>query len=242
MRRVFTVLATTAVLITAGCGGKSYEARLDKTLDKMRYLKRLDDALHPAPTKGKLEQQLIYIRPPKTMEAAPSKEFQLTVLEPGKFDVAESFYSKDGQNLFVLARVKRVPNPAAKKGPTSENTAVRADFTSDVLATLSGAFNVEIDATKAKEEKKKDNLFKRLTFEANGKNVQVYTTGGKSAQYEVALIFVYPKVEQTNAVGKIELALGAFETGERARAAYNGLVSDEEGAEPGSGPAPPVAF
>src|SRR5689334_18325761 len=133
MRRVLAVLATMALVIAGGCGGKSYEARLEKTLEAMRYQARLDANLHPAPTKGKLEQQLIYIRPPKNMEAAPAKEFQLTVLEPGKFDVAESFFSKDGQNLHVLARVKRPQNPAAKKTPTPDNSAVRGDFTSDVL-------------------------------------------------------------------------------------------------------------
>jgi hypothetical protein len=239
MRRVFVLLATSALVAAVGCGGKSYEKRLDSTLDQMRYRMRLDANLHPAPTKGKLEQQLIYIRPPKNMEPAPAKEFQLTVLEPGKFDVAENFYSKDGQFLYVLARVRRPANPAAKKVATPENTAVRADFTSDVLATLAGAFNVEIDATKAKAENKRSNSFKHLTFESGGKNVQVYIAGSKASQYEVALIFAYPKADQASAVSKMELALGAFETGERARAAFSGRVGEEEGGEPGAGAAPP---
>ena len=35
MRRVLALLATTSLLIAGGCGGKSYEHRLDKTLEQM---------------------------------------------------------------------------------------------------------------------------------------------------------------------------------------------------------------
>src|SRR5947208_3194420 len=199
MRRVFAGLSTAALLVAAGCGSQSYETRLGKTLEKMRYVLRLDANLQPAPTKGKLEQNLIYVRPPKTLEATPSKEFQLIALEPGKFDVAESFFSKDGQKMHVLARIKRPKNPAAKKAaPTPADTAVRGDFNADVLATLSSAFNVDLDLAKAKEEKKRTNSYKHLTFDAGDKNVQVYLNGNKASTYEVALVFEYPKAEQAN--------------------------------------------
>jgi hypothetical protein len=235
MRRVLALAATTTLVLAGGCGGEKYEFRLNKTLEEMRYRKRLDDNLNPAATKGRLEQNLIFIRPPKGLSTEPAKDFQLTVLEPGKFDVSESFYEKDKQNLHILARVKRPKGPAGKKGAQAEQAqAVRGEFVGDVLAVLGSVYNVDLDPAKVKEETKRNNKFKHLTFEANGKNIQVYFYGAKTSQYEVALIFEYPKSEQASLVSKIDLTLGSFGVGERARRAFNGSVSEEEGAEGGA--------
>jgi hypothetical protein len=226
------------LLLAAGCGGQSYAHRLDRTLEEMRYRKRLDANLMPPVTKTKLEGMQIFVRPPKNL--AQSKEFLLTVLEPGKFDDAESFTETDKQALMhVLARVK-LPKAPAKKGAPEAPTAARGDFTSDVIALLNGVYNIEIDATKAKEESKRSNKFKHLAFEANAKNVQVYLFGNKTA-HEVALIFEYPKSEQAALVNKIDLSLEAFATGDRARRSFTGSVSEEELSGEG-GPASPVAF
>ena len=89
-------------------GGDDLVERLfafDKTLEARRYNKRLNDNLAAA-VKGKLEQNQIYLRPPLGL-AEPTKDFTLIPLEPGKFDIAESFIEKDKQNLYVLARIKR---------------------------------------------------------------------------------------------------------------------------------------
>jgi hypothetical protein len=234
MRRVLALLATTALLLAAGCGGRSYEARLNKTLDDMRYVKRLDDNLSPAPTKGKLEASNIYIRPPKTL-TGPAKEFQLTVLEPGKFDISDSFFESGKANLHVLGRIK-VPKAATPKkaAPTPAEAATRGDFTSDVLALLGSVYNVELDPAKAKEEKgigPWENKFKRLAFEGNGKDVQVFFYGSKATPYEVALIFEYPNTEKASLSNKIELTLGSFATGERARRLFSGSGIEDETAE-----------
>ena len=237
MRRVFATLATTTILLAAGCGGRSYEVRLDKTLVDMRYRKRLDDNLMPPATKTKLETLNIFIRPPKNL--TQSKEFLLTVLEPGKFDVADSFSESDKQILMhVLSRVK-LPKSPTKKGapPTPTN---RGEFVPDVVAMLNGVYNVEVDSTKAKEESKKSNKFKHLTFEANGKNVQVYFYGTKAQPYEVSLVFEYPKAEQASLVSKIDLCLESFATGDKARRAFTG-GGEEEPAE-GTGSGSGVAF
>src|SRR5947209_8503699 len=114
MRRILAVFASSVLLLAAGCGVGVYEKRLSKTLEDMKYRKRLDDNLMPAVTKSKLEQNLIYLRPPKTLQG-PAKDFMLTVLEPGKFDVTESFYEPEKQSLHVLARVKRPKGPDNKK-------------------------------------------------------------------------------------------------------------------------------
>lgn len=240
MRRLLATLAVSALLLAGGCGGRSYEVRLDKTLEEMRYRKRLDDNLMPAPTKTKLETHNIFVRPPKNL--AQSKEFLLTVLEPGKFDVADSFSDPEkGALMHVLARVKLPKAPAKKGAPEPAPTAARGDFTGDVVALLNGVYNVEVDSSKAKEETKKKNTFKHLAFEANGKNVQVYFYGGKNQPYEVALIFEYPKDAQSALVSKIDLSLGSFATAERARRSYSGSVGEEEASEGGGGTAP-VAF
>jgi hypothetical protein len=244
MRRVLALAATTALVLAGGCGGKSYEVRLGKTLDAMKYRKKLDELTNPAPTKGKLEQHLIFVRPPKGLSTEPAKSFLLTELEPGKFDVTDSFLEKDKQNFHILARVKLPKGPANKKGAQPEpEKAVRGDFVSDVLGVLSAVYNVELDPSKAKEETKQptNNRFKHLTFEAAGKDVQVYFYGSKTGPYEVALIFEYPKSEQNALVRKIDYTLGSFAVGERARRAFTGGVVEEEGAE-GAATTAPGAF
>lgn len=238
MRRFLATAATAALLLAGGCGGKSYEVRLEKTLEEMKYRDRLDGNLMPAQAKGKFNDNLIYIRPPKGL-GEPTKEFLLTVLEPGKFDVAESFVETDKQSLYVLGRVKR-PKPAPgtkKQAPTPADTAARGEFNADVFAILNDVYGVEVDSTKAKEEPKRLNKFKHVTFAAKGKDVHVYLYGTKTTPYEVALIFEYPKAEQANLASKIDLCLGSFATGERARRAFSGSGTEEEPEGTGAAPA-----
>lgn len=240
MRRALVLLATTAMLIAGGCGVKIYEKRLEDTLIDMRYKKRLDDNLLPAVTKGKLEGLGIYVRPPKGLEG-PAKETQL-VVEPGKFEDVETFYEADKQSLHILTRVK-LPKAVAKKGaPPPPQPTPRGDFTADVASILNSYYSVDIDPTKAKVEEKKKNAFKRLAFEAGGKNVQVYIRSIKNDPYEVALVFDYPKSEQANVAGKIDLTLESMRVGDKARAAFSGTEGAEgetiDGATPGQGGAP----
>ena len=242
MRRFLAMLATTALLLSAGCGVKVYEERLNRTLAEMKYRKRLDDNLMPAPTKGKLETLLIYVRPPMSLQG-PAKEFLGPVTEPGKFDLTESFFEPEKQSLNVLARVKRPKTPDKKAAPAPAEAVVRGEFNADVIAALNNFYGLDIDLTKAKEENKRRNKFKKLAFEApNGKNVEVYLYGIKSSPYEVALVFEYTKAEKANLSSKIELALGSFAVGEPARKMFNGAVSEDEAADSGgaapSGPSP----
>ncbi|MGE3821117.1 MAG: hypothetical protein AB7I30_17020 [Isosphaeraceae bacterium] len=230
MRRFVVLLASAAVLLTAGCGAKSYEDRLNKTLAQRRYVKRLDENLMPAPAESKLKQYQVFVRPPKAMEG-PTKAFQLAPPEEGKFDLAESFVDPGKSSLHVLARVKQPKSADAKKAaPPPTN---RGDFNVDVAALLGSVYNLEIDLAAAKEETVRKNKFKRVTFEGNGKNVLVYLVGSKSSTHEVALIFEYPKSETSKLVPMIDLALGAFAVGPLAQRAYDGAVGDE--AEEGAG-------
>ncbi len=242
MRRVFVLLATTAMLIGGGCGVKIYEKRLEDTLNDMRYQKRLNDLLLAPVTKGALEKLSIYVRPPKGL-TGPTKETQL-VVEPGKFEDVETFYETDKQNLHIISRVK-LPKPAAKKGaPPPPAPTPRGDFTADVVAILNSYYSVDIDPTKAKQEMKGKNTFKKLVFEAGGKTVQVYIRSVKGDPYEVALVFDYPKSEQASLSSKIELTLESMRVGDAARSKFSGSEGEEgenaEGGAPGQGGGAPV--
>src|SRR5208283_6072690 len=140
MKRAVAVLLGVGLVLVLGCGTQSYETRLDKTLDNMKYQKRLDDSLGDAATKGKLEQLGIYVRPPKSM--TPTETFQLTVVEPGKYDVESSFIEPEKQSLHILARVKR-PKTPSKKAPTKAETP-RGEFNSDVVELIKNVYGAEL--------------------------------------------------------------------------------------------------
>jgi len=251
MRRAWAILATVGLMAIAGCGS-SYDIRMNKTLEDMRYRKRLDDNLMPAQAKGKFEELMIFIRPPKELQ--PAKEFLLPIPEPGKFDLEASFLenmkggdspsgdaqpegggeakpakSSAKQSLHVLARVKR-PKGAAKKKAEPVN---RGDFVRDTLALINAAYAppTELTIDKFKETKKKNNTFRRHAFAVNGKDVQVYLYNPKNNPYEVALIFEYPSKELNNLYTKIELCLESFAEGNGARRAFSGAVGDEPASE-----------
>lgn len=243
MRRLLTVVMTASLLVAAGCG-TSYEKRLEETLDRMRYEAKLDKNLMPPPKKdeGKFVESAIFIRPPKNFKH--SKEFTLTVLEPGKFDLDSSFLDEKvaNESLHVLGRINR-PKAPDKKKAAAPDAAVRGDFASDVVAVVNSAYSADLDVAKFKEETKKSgNKFKRApAFESNGKNVQVFIYGTKTDQHQVALIFEYPKEEHATMNPRIELCLDSFSVGKKAQRAYAGdqeEESGEEGAASGSG----VAF
>ena len=72
----------------------------------------------------------------------PTQTFQLTVVEPGKYDVESSFIEPEKQSLHILARVKR-PKTPSKKAPTQAETP-RNDFNSDVVELLKNVYGAEI--------------------------------------------------------------------------------------------------
>ena len=113
MRRACAILASACLLLVVGC--RDYDVRLGKTLEEMKYQQRLEKNLEKAPTKGLLQQELIYVRPPKGLRARP-RPSALTAVEPGKFDLENSFIDEAKQaSLHVLARHKK-PKAPPKKG------------------------------------------------------------------------------------------------------------------------------
>jgi hypothetical protein len=234
MKRLSTVVLGAGLVLVLGCGTQNYEYRLEHTIDQMKYQKRLNDNLTDAPTKGKLEELQIYVRPPMSM-TGPTQTFQMTVVEPGKFDVESSFIEQDKQSLHLLARVKR-PKTPAKKGAAPAEPTPRGDFNTDVVELVKSVYGVELNVADFKEDKKQNNTFKAKTLDLNAKKVQIYLYGTKTSPYEVALIFEYPATEHNAINPKIGLCLESFAVAEKARRAFAGGESEEEaGGEEGSG-------
>ena len=97
-------------------GCRDYDVRLDKTLEEMKYQQTAQRQSGEGPNQGKLQQELIYVRPPKGF-TGPTKTFSLAAVEPGKFDLENSFIDEAKQaSLHVLARHKK-PKAPPKKGP-----------------------------------------------------------------------------------------------------------------------------
>jgi hypothetical protein len=233
MKRLSAVVLGAGFVLVLGCGTQNYEYRLEETIRQMKYQKRLNDNLTAAPTKGKLEELQIYVRPPRDM-TGPTQTFQMTVVEPGKFDVESSFIEQDKQSLHILARVKR-PKTPAKKGAAAAEPTPRGDFNADVIELVKNVYGAELEASQFKEEKKQNNAFKAKTLDLNAKKVQTYLYGSKTSPYEVALIFEYPATEQNAINPKINLCLESFAVGEKARRAFAGGEVDEEIGGEGSG-------
>jgi hypothetical protein len=243
MKRVLAVGIGACCLLTFGC--RDYDLRLDETLEEMKYQKRLNDNLAEAPTKGLLQQELIYLRPPKGF-TGPMKAFSLAAIEPGKFDLENSFIEEAKQaSLHVLARYKKPKAAAPKKGPAPAEPPPRGDFTTEVIEVLKVAYGVDdLEPAKFKPETKRhkgrENTFKvAKLLDLPSKEVQVYLYGEKNGPYNVALIFEYPKTEVNNLSSKIGLCLEAFATGEVARRIFAG-GSDAEGGEEATDAGTPV--
>ena len=119
MKRVLAVLASASFVLVIGCS--DYDIRLEKTLEEKKYEKRLNTNLEAAPTKGpSFKADDIFIRPPLGL-TGPTRAFSLTAVEPGKFDIENSFIDeKKGTSLHVVARVKkpkaRQPQERARHG------------------------------------------------------------------------------------------------------------------------------
>jgi hypothetical protein len=230
MRRACLILASACLLLIVGC--RDYDFRLGKTLDEMKYQQRLEKNLEKAPLKGTLQAESIYVRPPKGL-AGPTKVFTLTVVEPGKFDLENSFIDEGKASLHVLARHKK-PKAPPKKGAAPAPVAARGDFTNEVIELVKAAYGVE-DLTPAKfkpaikRHEGRENNYKEVKLDLNAKEVVIYLYGDKNGPYNIAMIFEYLKTEVNNLSPKIGLSLEAFAVGDAANRAFSG--GGEEGAE-----------
>jgi hypothetical protein len=241
MKRAFAVLAGFCLVLIIGCG--NYDSRLDQTLQEMRYRKRLNDNLVEAPTKGKLQDLAIFVRPPKALKG-PTKTFTMTVVEPGKFDVENSFIDEAKQeSMHILARVVR-PKATPKKGAPQPEPTPRGKFIDDVLELVKTVYGVELEPSQFKADShshgNRTNTFKAKTVDLTAKKVQIFFYGDEKAKYQVALIFEYPEGSHASINPKIPLCLESFAVDDVARRAFAGSGEEFGGEEGGPGQPPPI--
>jgi hypothetical protein len=235
MRRVCISLASAFLLLVMGC--RDYDVRLEKTLEEMKYQQRLEKNLEKAPLKGALQNELIYVRPPKGL-TGPTQTFSLVAVEPGKFDLENSFIDQSKQaSLHVVARHKK-PKAPPKKGVAPTEATPRGDFTAEVIELVKAAYGADdLTPTKFKAVSKKhdarENLYKEAKLDLATKEVLIYLYGDKNNPYNVALIYEYPKSEVNNLSPKIGLSLEAFAVGPAAQRAFSGGAEAEAGEEGG---------
>jgi hypothetical protein len=244
MKRVIAVLASATFVVAIGCS--DYDIRMGKTLEEMRYTKRLNTNLEEAPTKGTLQGDDIYVRPPKGL-SGPTQAFSLTGVDPGKFDIENSFIDeKKGTSLHVVARIKKPKAPpSAKKAAAPAETVPRGKFIDDVVELVKVAYNVELLPGEFKPESKshlsRENAYKARKLDMTTKQVEVYVYTESNGVREVALIFEFPKAELNYMNPKIDLCLESLAVGDRAKRAFDGTISDldagGEAVSPGT-PAP----
>lgn len=246
MRRSAALAASIGLVLLAGCG-KSYEKRLEATLNRMRYEQKLDQYLKPAET-GKFQDLGIFLRLPKGLDKATQPG--LTV-DPGAFEIAESFLdttgggaaSKDGTatpaaglRLHVLARVKR-KKAAPKKGEAPPPEVPRGNFEADVRQVLANDLGSPDDALNKPLENntQRNNAYKRLIFTAgNGDFIRAYFS--KQGDYEVALVWDVPQAVDKSSANGVRYSLESFATGLTALARFKGGSDDEGSAGEEGGP------
>jgi hypothetical protein len=246
MKRVLAVLASASFVVAIGCS--DYDVRMGKTLEEMRYTKRLNTNLEEAATKTALQGDEIYIRPPLGLKG-PTQAFGLTGTDPGKFDIENSFIDAAKQtSLHVVARVKKPKAPpGAKKTAAPAETVPRGKFIDDVVELVKAAYNVELSPGEFKPESKshlgRENAYKTRKMDMTTKQVDVFVYTESNGVREVALIFEYPKQEVNYMNPKIDLSLESFAVGDRARRSFDGTISelDAGGGEAiGTGAPPPI--
>ena len=96
MKRILGLLASVSLLLVFGCA-HDYDVRLEKTIENLRYQKRLDSNLEKPPeAKSNLVVSNIYIRSPLGLKG-PSKDFGMGVIEAGKFDITDQLHRRFGK-------------------------------------------------------------------------------------------------------------------------------------------------
>jgi hypothetical protein len=249
MKRVLGILAGAGLAMLIGCA-QSYDIRIEKTIENMRYRRDLDKNTEAPPAKSNLETAKIYLRSPKGLKG-PAQAFPF-VIEPGKFDITDSFIDPQKQtSLHLLARTnapkpptKKAPGPPGEGGDQAPPPAARGDFTSDVLDFIKTAYSTDIEASQVKavsadSHGRKGVPYKGATLDLGNKVLKIYFHGDKGGPAQVALIFEGTKDSLRSLSSQIDYSLNSLVVGPKATNFYNG--QDELAGEEGPA-APPGVF
>jgi hypothetical protein len=252
MKRVLGILVGASLVLSIGCA-QPYDLRLDGTLKNMKYRQNLEkNTEEPPSSKTNLVNHKIFIRAPKGLKG-PTDAFAFNI-EQGKFDDTYTFLDPAKQaSLHILARVNTPKGPAPKKGPNPSDstdqaapTAVRGDFTTDVLDLIKSAYSTDVESSQLKSVEipaqgtPKTVTYKSATIELPSKDVKVYFYGAKTDPAQIALIFEGPKESLKNISSQINYSLNSLAVGTRATTLYNG--GDEFATDEGAGAAPAGVF
>lgn len=231
-KRVLAVLLLgTSALGLSGClGESSYENRLNRTLEDLKFQRQLDANLNPADT-GRLKELNLFVRPPRGMAKAQAPGINVP---PGSYDVVETFLGQvDAQGtpiqLQVLGRVKQPPRTGQPKpgDPPPPPETNLATFEGDVRGLLNAVYGGGGD-TKSEVVNERGRQYKRIKFQAaDGQFVSANLH--EQPNQKLALIFVYPApAANSQAVTTaIPLALGSVAVGPKAAAAFSGRPEAE---------------
>jgi hypothetical protein len=228
MKRALVVLASASFIVAIGC--KDYDIRLEKTLEERKYEKRLNENLEAAPTKGMLQGDSIFVRPPLGLEG-PTQAFGLTGVEAGRFDIENSFIDqKKGASLHVVARIKKPKAaPSGKKAAAPVESATRGKFLDDVVELVKAAYSIEIAPGELKAEPhshgNRVNNYKAVKKDLSTKDLEVYVYSESSGVHEVALIFEFPKDQKNFISPKIGHCLESLAVGKLAERFFEGATS-----------------
>jgi hypothetical protein len=232
MRRIVIGLSIVASFFAIGCGDRSYETRLARRVDQLKYIQKLDKNLNP-PTNEPFKKENIYLRPPKGMEI--QTVFPLGETK-GIFDAAASYSDlqkgASGLRLHVVARIEKPKKPPGKNATAPQENTPRGSFTEDLKALLIAGYGSSdaLESPAYKPDTAKSNSFKRLIFPTDKSKVEVYVYQKKP--YDVALIWEIPNGlnarEAVLAQGK-PLSLESFAVGSKAIAYFNSGVDEEGG-------------
>lgn len=241
MKRWWSLLIAPLLLISLGCVER-YEARMNATLDKLRYLKKLDDNLMPPSADGPFKELAIYVRPPKPLEAAGKGFFStlFPTVQEGQYDLTAVYQDTTPEKgvaksarMFVLARKKQSKAPASKK-EAAPPPANRGPFDDDVLALLQATYPASGESLRKEQLKSSNyrkNAYKRLVFKTpRGSDMEVFFY--KTDPYDVALLFEKPSGVGSTATN---LSLESFAVGTKALRNFDRGFSDEEGFDSGGG-------
>ncbi len=235
--RLILILAT---LILTGCS-QSYETRMDRTIQNIKYNDRLDRNLKPPAQSAGLADNNIYLRPPQPMDLQSG--FGLPGFPIDQFEAAAQ-YQAENANLYVLARYD-----AATRAAEQEQGAMieRGDFRESILSYLRNAYgnaNVDVEIAASSLERvdyrseiyNKSITYDQLVFLVSGFEIEIYIhEPSDKPDYHVALIFAMPEIDRPDYAEKIRLCLQELAVGSDAQQKFRGGLGPIDS---GGGPAP----
>ena len=233
MKRFFAVLASASFVLAIGCS--DYDIRLEKTLEERRYEKRLNANLEPAPTKGMLQADDIFIRPPKGL-AGRLRLLPLPSSSPE--NLTSRIASSTRRTVRACTSLARIKKP--KGAPNAKKAAAPAEHRPPEASSLttSSSWSRPPTTSSSRPRSSSPNRIPRRPGERRTKpeaglglkQVEVYVYTEPNGVHEVALIFEYPNAQEKEKdktaymSPKIGRCLECFAVSERAKSVLSGAA------------------